>query len=65
DFEANAKDGFGTDWPIRYADLAPYYDHVEAFAGISGQAEGLAHLPDGRFLPPMDFRCAETAFRER
>lgn len=65
DFEANAKDGFGTDWPIRYADLAPWYDHVEAFAGISGQAERLAHLPDGRFLPPMELTCAESHVRER
>lgn len=64
DFEANARDGFGTDWPIRYADLAPWYDHVEDFAGISGQAEGLAHLPDGRFLPAMELRCPETHLRE-
>ena len=65
DFEANARDGFGTDWPIRYADIAPYYDHVERFAGISGRAEGLAHLPDGEFLPPMDLNCVESAVRER
>jgi choline dehydrogenase-like flavoprotein len=41
------------DWPIRYADIAPWYDHVERFIGVSGQPEGLAQLPDGRFLPPM------------
>lgn len=59
DFEANAKDGYGVDWPIRYKDLAPWYDHVERFAGISGKAEGLAQLPDGQFLPPWDMNCVE------
>ena len=59
DFEANAKDGIGTDWPIRYRDLAPWYDHVERFAGISGSKEGLPQLPDGQFLPPMDLNCVE------
>lgn len=59
DFEANAKDGVAVDWPIRYKDLAPWYDYVEKFAGISGSKEGLAHLPDGQFLPPMDLNCVE------
>ncbi|MBC9934993.1 GMC oxidoreductase [Chitinophaga qingshengii] len=59
DFEANAKEGIGIDWPIRYKDLAPWYSHVEAFAGISGQAEGLPHLPDGVFQPPMEMNCFE------
>lgn len=59
DFEANAKDGYGVDWPIRYKDLAPWYDHVERFAGISGSKEGLPQLPDGQFLPPMDLNCVE------
>jgi choline dehydrogenase-like flavoprotein len=59
DFEANAKDGHGVDWPIRYRDLAPWYDHVERFAGISGSKEGLPQLPDGQFLPPMDLNCVE------
>ena len=61
DFEANAKEGIGVDWPIRYADIAPWYSHVEKFIGVSGQAEGLAQLPDGEFLPPMQLNCAETA----
>jgi choline dehydrogenase-like flavoprotein len=65
DFEANARDGFGVDWPIRYDDLAPWYDHVETFAGISGQPEGIPHLPDGKFLPPMPMNCVEEAFKER
>ncbi|HEX9892905.1 MAG TPA: GMC family oxidoreductase [Gemmatimonadales bacterium] len=59
DFEANAREGIGGDWPIRYRELAPWYDHVERFIGISGQAEGLPQLPDGRFLPPMQMNCAE------
>jgi choline dehydrogenase-like flavoprotein len=65
DFEANAKDGVGVDWPIRYKDLAPWYDHVETFIGVSGRAEGLSQLPDGKFLPPMDLNCVEEAFREK
>jgi choline dehydrogenase-like flavoprotein len=59
DFEANAKEGVATDWPIRYAEIAPWYDHVESFAGISGSLEGLPQLPDGKFLPPMELNCAE------
>jgi choline dehydrogenase-like flavoprotein len=59
DFEANEKEGIATPWPIGYADLAPWYDHVEKFAGISGSHENLAHLPDGHFLPPMELNCVE------
>jgi len=59
DFEANAKDGIGTDWPIRYKEIAPWYDYVEGFAGISGSREGLDVLPDGNFLPPMEMTCLE------
>jgi choline dehydrogenase-like flavoprotein len=59
DFEANAKDGHGVDWPIRYRDLAPWYDYVEKFAGISGSKEGLKILPDGQFMPPMELNCVE------
>jgi choline dehydrogenase-like flavoprotein len=65
DFEANLRDGIAVDWPIRYADVAPWYDHVERFIGVSGQAEGLAQLPDGQFLPPMALNCAEQHVRER
>jgi choline dehydrogenase-like flavoprotein len=65
DFEANAKQGIGADWPIRYADLAPWYDQVERFIGVSGRAEGLPHLPDGVFQPPMEFNCVETAFKTK
>ena len=64
DFEAYLKDGVAVDWPIRYADIAPWYDHVEEFAGISGQAEGLPQLPDGKFLPPMEMTCVELDFKD-
>lgn len=64
DFGANARDGHGTDWPIRYADLAPWYDRVEEFVGVSGAAEGLAQLPDGRFQPPMALNVVEQHVRE-
>ncbi len=59
DFEENAKDGFGVDWPIRYKDVAPWYSYAEKFAGISGSKEGLAVLPDGDFLPAMEMNVVE------
>lgn len=59
DFEANGKEGIGTDWPIRYDDLAPWYSYVEKFAGIQGTKEGLDVLPDGEFLPGMEMNVAE------
>ncbi len=64
DFEANAKDGISIDWPVRYKEIAPWYDYVETFAGISGQAEGLAHLPDSKFLPPMELNCVEKKLKK-
>ncbi len=63
DFEANARDGHGSDWPIRYADLAPWYDHVERFIGVSGSKEGLPQLPDGEFLPPFELNDGERLFK--
>jgi choline dehydrogenase-like flavoprotein len=65
DYEANAKEGIAIDWPLRYEDMAPWYDHVESFAGISGSLEGLAQLPDGKFLPPMELNCVEKAVAAR
>jgi choline dehydrogenase-like flavoprotein len=59
DLQANARDGIATDWPIRYADLAPWYDYVERFAGIAGSREGLEQLPDGQFQPAMPLNCGE------
>ncbi|HEY7395088.1 MAG TPA: GMC family oxidoreductase [Gemmatimonadaceae bacterium] len=65
DFEANAKDGHGNDWPIRYADIAPWYSHVEKFIGITGAREGLSQLPDGEFLPPMQMTVVESDARAK
>jgi len=59
DFEANLKDGHGVDWPIRYKDIAPWYSYAEKFAGISGNRDGLAVLPDGEFMPPMEMNVVE------
>ncbi len=63
DFAANARDGIGSDWPIRYADIAPWYDHIERFIGVSGSMEGLPQLPDGEFLPPFALNDAELQFK--
>lgn len=65
DFEANLKEGIGVDWPIRYEDIEPWYDYVEEFVGISGQEEGLDHLPDSKFLPAMDLNCVEKDVKEK
>ncbi len=64
DFEANLNENIATDWPIRYKDIAPWYDYVEKFVGIAGTKDHLAHLPDGVFQPPMPFTCVEKAFKE-
>jgi len=63
DLKAARRDGFGEEWPLDYAELAPWYDRVERFIGISGQAEGLPQLPDGQFLPPMHLTCGEQLLR--
>ena len=65
DFKAASRDGYGDDWPISYADVAPYYDIVEKYVGITGAAEGNEMLPDGQFLPPMKMSCGEILMRER
>jgi choline dehydrogenase-like flavoprotein len=65
DFEANAKDGIAVDWPIRYADLAPWYSYVEKFAGISGNRDGVPILPDGDFMPPMEMNVVEKDVAKR
>ena len=59
DLEANAKEGIAIDWPVRYKEIAPWYDYVERFAGVSGSVEHLPQLPDGQFLPPMQMNCVE------
>jgi choline dehydrogenase-like flavoprotein len=64
EFKATSRDGFGEDWPIGYADLEPYYDKVEDFIGVSGSREGLAQMPDGKFLPPMNLSCGGELARK-
>ncbi len=65
DFEANLKDGIAVDWPIRYKDVEDWYTYVEKYVGVSGQKMGLAHLPDGHYLPPMDLNTLEKHVKER
>ena len=65
DFGANAREGIAVDWPIRYNDIAPWYDHVERHAGISGSLEGLPQLPDGQFQPAMALNCVEEIIAGR
>ena len=64
DFEANSKDGYGVDWPIRYKDIEPWYSYVEKYIGISGEALNLPQLPDSHFLPPMELNCVENHLKE-
>jgi choline dehydrogenase-like flavoprotein len=64
DFEANAKDGIAIDWPVRYKEIEPWYDYVETFVGISGQAEGLSILPDSKFIQPMELNCVEKDLKK-
>jgi choline dehydrogenase-like flavoprotein len=63
DFTAPERDGYGMAWPISYADIAPWYSHVEKFVGISGSKEGIATMPDGEFLPPYELNCVEQHLR--
>jgi len=65
DFESNLRDGHGVDWPIRYKDLAPWYDHVEKFIGVSGNKDGIPHLPDGIFQPPFEMNVVEKYFKQQ
>jgi choline dehydrogenase-like flavoprotein len=65
DFEANLRDGIAIDWPIRYKDIAPWYDYVESFIGVSGNRDGIPHLPDGVFQPPFEMNAVEKYFKEK
>lgn len=65
DFEGPARDGFATDWPIRYHDLAPWYSYVEKFIGVSGKKEGNPAMPDGEFLPPFELNAVEQAIQDK
>jgi choline dehydrogenase-like flavoprotein len=64
DYEANAKQGIAIDWPIRYADIAPWYAHVEKFVGIAGNRDGLPQIPDGEYLPPVDMNCVDRHMKQ-
>lgn len=64
DFEANLKEGIGIDWPLRYKEIEPWYDYVETFVGVSGQAEGLDYLPDSKFIQPMELNCVEKELKK-
>jgi len=65
DFEANLKDGIAIDWPIRYKDIAPWYDYAESFIGVSGNADGIPQLPDGIFQPPFEMNAVEKFFKQK
>ena len=65
DFTANARDGLGIDWPIRYRDLKPWYDYVESYIGVSGSRDGLPQIPDGQFLPPWEMTCVEKHIKKK
>jgi choline dehydrogenase-like flavoprotein len=64
-FESNLRDGIAIDWPIRYKDIAPWYDYVESFIGVSGNADGISHLPDGKFQPPFEMNAVEKFFKQK
>ncbi len=64
DFEGPIRDGFAVDWPIRYKDLEPWYAHVEKFAGIAGNKDGLAELPDSEVMPGFQMSCIEDHFKQ-
>ena len=53
EFSAPKRYGYAIDWPIRYADVAPWYSHVEKFIGVCGVKEGIESMPDGEFLPGL------------
>ena len=65
EFESNAKDGVGLDWPIRYKDIRKWYDHVENFIGVSGNKDNLPQIPDGNFLPPWSMNCIEKHIKSK
>ena len=65
DFNANLKEGIAIDWPIRYKDIAPWYDYVERYIGVSGKNENLPHFPNGIYLKPMELNCAEEVLQKK
>ena len=65
DFNANKRDGVGVDWPIRYADLEPWYDRVEEFVGVAGEQHSIPQIPAGKFLPPFEMNAGESWFKDK
>src|ERR1700722_19041975 len=65
EFTAPARYGYGIEWPIGYDDIAPWYSHVERFAGICGNKDGLEAMPDGEYLPPFEFNCVEKDLQKK
>ena len=65
DFTANRDEGIAVDWPVRYSDIAPWYDKVESYIGVTGENLGLSQLPDGQFEPAMELNCLEQHVREQ
>jgi choline dehydrogenase-like flavoprotein len=63
DFKAASRDGYGQDWPISYQDVAPYYDKVDLYLGISGQKENVDYMPDGQFQRPYKLNFGEVKLR--
>ncbi|HEX8716204.1 MAG TPA: GMC family oxidoreductase [Gemmatimonadaceae bacterium] len=64
DFQRRSIDGLGENWPITYADVAPYYDRVDRLVGVFGSREGLHNHPDSIFLPPPVPRCWELMVKQ-
>jgi len=65
EFIAPARDGYGIEWPIGYDDIAPWYSHVELFAGICGNKDGIESMPDGEYQPPFEFNCVEKDVQQK
>jgi len=60
DFAGPERDGWEIPWPIRYKDIAPYYDQVDQLIGVCGGDDDSEVLPGSRyFLPPPPMRCGE------
>jgi len=65
DFDSNKREGIDGEWPIGYDDIAPWYDYVENYIGVSGSRENLPYLPDSQFQPPIQMNVAEKWVKER
>ena len=65
EFTAPGRYGYGLEWPIGYDDIAPWYSHVELFAGVCGNKDGIEAMPDGEFLPPFDLNCVEQTIQQK